>query len=1154
MDSVHRGCEKRPHGNPAVLELGLWLVLMIAVILALPFGVGGAAFQTRVSVPHASSLRAPTSDQQNTALRQAEASLEKGQGPANGFAIHCSPNGGGLRCSSSQEGDRHVNAIAGATAAPPSYLIQTLPSPRYGAVLATFFNGTTAQDVLLFGGADAQGHVYNDTWQFNSTSHTWWDVTPYQHCTTTSCPSARHDAAGIYDALDGYVVVFGGCSVASPKYTQSVPSCDTTHILGDTWTYDDPAGGVGSWTQLTTLKTQPSPRYSAGVATDSTTSGVILFGGCGSTCPLSDTWLFASGAWTDITTSVGVPPTARFGMAFGYSGSLQSGFADILFGGCSSSLPSCNSGQGILRDTWELRGSAYTWSNVLTSGSCATKLCPTARYLMAYSSYQGPAGNWVLVLYGGVGTYGTIYGDSTDVMGQGWWYFSYVSGSWGQANSPLTYNHVTAWITPFPVAPPVPRYDGMLVGLGCDGLQMFGGSSQTGSSLGDSWWAATAPSDGCVPGIVTPLPVPSPEFGGSMVYDSLDSYDLLFSGCGSNCSNGTTWTYTAGSAQPWNSLWPSVNSANSPTARMNASMVYYVDPSHGVQEAILFGGVSATGTLLGDTWKFTGGTWAQLSLSGPSPREAAAFAFVSGASPYAVLFGGCGSTCPLGDTWELTWGTNGLAWSQLNPVHSPAARYGAAITYDPHDLYVVLFGGCGSTCPLSDTWEFAAGTWSQCGCSSSPGARWGAGMVWDAYDGYALLVGGCSASCPLSDSWTFVGGRWTQTTPLPVPMNRVSPAIAYDSSGSYVLVVGGMGPNNSLQGGPGWAYQSSAWIPFVQTNEIPRFFAPGPRYGVTLAYNSSGGQVLLFGGCQDTGVGTCGPALGNDTWLFVNGSWNQVLGCDTPSCVPSPRFAYSLAYDARDGYFLLVGGCTASSLTCTASSVLSDYWAFGAGWKRLGTLPFQGRADGSMAYDSGDRSVVLLGGIGCGSICSDSWLYSAGTWTKITGSNQPGAREGAAMAYDGYTTAQYIVMTGGYGGGGTVYSDVWSFTVASGWSKLSASGGVAVYDAQVAYDPVSESVLLFGGGTSGGTTSAAMWSYQSGGTWQRIIIGVNSGQPEPGPRVFGGMVFDADAGPEGIVLLYGGCIGADGASPGQGSLWEFLNGGNPTWYDVSLVQ
>jgi hypothetical protein len=49
-------------------------------------------------------------------------------------------------------------------------------------------------------------------------------------------------------------------------------------------------------------------------------------------------------------------------------------------------------------------------------------------------------------------------------------------------------------------------------------------------------------------------------------------------------------------------------------------------------------------------------------------------------------------------------------------------------------------------------------------------------------------------------------------------------------------------------------------------------------------------------------------------------------------------------------------------------------------------------------------------------------------------------------------------------------------------------------------------------------------------------------------------VFDADAGPEGIVLLYGGCIGADGASPGQGSLWEFLNGGNPTWYDVSLVQ
>jgi hypothetical protein len=1091
--------------------------------------------------------------------------LEEGGGPARGAAMSCnSTGGGGVSCSSvaADPSTDPGGSVVGPLVSAPSYPNPVTPLPRYGAVLADFFNGSSKQ-VLLFGGADSTGHVYNDTWQFNLNSQTWWDVSLYQHCSFSTCPSARHDAAGLLDPVDREVIVFGGCSMPSPAYTESLPGCDRSHLLGDTWTYSDPSGGVGSWTLLSPTSS-PSPRYAAAVAQDPSTGGLLLFGGCGTSCPLSDTWAFSNGYgyWKNVSSSVGTPPSSRFGSMMAYSSNpnhqpnpLQGA---LLFGGCGSVASGCDAGLGVLGDTWELDGSTGTWHLVFAASSCSPNLlCPPGRFMSAYGSLSGSGSSGTaIVIYGGANGNGTVLGDATEAGAFGWWSYEIGYGAWSRSAHPGTPHAATAWSGPFPLGPPFPRYDGMLVNTTCDGLAMFGGSSMTGSSLGDMWWDGQT-TCGTVHGLLSPRPMPSPEYGGSMVYDALDGYDVEFGGCGGNCSNGTTWTYTSGAAVPWNSLWPTVNTQNSPQARMNASMVYY-DDAQSFRGVILFGGVNSTGVLLGDTWTFSGGVWNQQSIPGPSPRQAAAAAFIpsAGGGPFMLLFGGRGATGALGDTWKLQRSGQFWLWTALSPLHPPSSRSGASMAYDAKDLYTVLFGGCGSTCPLGDTWTFSAGNWARVGGSQVPSARYGGGMVWDANDNYAFLVGGCGAStCPLSDAWSFATGQWTQRSALPGNAGRFGPAVSYDGPGSYVLVVGGMGPNNALEPGPGWAYQSGAWVPFAQSNQIPRFEPTvAPRYLMSLAYNSSGGSVLLFGGCQNTGFGSCGPNSGNDTWLFINGTWSEDTAAGCSGCAPSPRYAASMTYDARDGYFLLVGGCPASSVTCTASSVYGDYWAFRSSWQKLGTGPFGARADASIAYDEKDSVVVLFGGIGCGGICGDGWYYQGGAWTSIPGATHPAARDGAPMVYDGYVGAQYVVLTGGFGSGGTVYSDTWSYTVAAGWSRLSSNGGVGVYDAGVTYDPVNQEVVLYGGGLSSGATTGAMWAYQSGGVWTKIILS----PPQPGvaslgPRVGLGMAFDAELGPEGIVVLFGGCVGGDGQSPGQGNTWEYPNGGSPMWSEATLA-
>jgi hypothetical protein len=541
---------------------------------------------------------------------------------------------------------------------------------------------------------------------------------------------------------------------------------------------------------------------------------------------------------------------------------------------------------------------------------------------------------------------------------------------------------------------------------------------------------------------------------------------------------------------------------------------------------------------------------------------------------YVVLFGGYGKNGALNDTWKFTYSLRaGATWTNLN-ILGPSARYGAALTWDSAvgDNYGVLFGGCGSACPLNDTWTYLTGAWTRCtaaGCTgnSPPPARWGSTMSYDgrAGDDYVLLFGGCGRTCPLGDTWKFLASTWHKLTPTDSPPPRFGAAQDFDGNGNFTLMVGGVGSGDHLYGEYGWAFEGGAgmtWFSSNIENELPHNVTVLPRVGARLAFNTSGGYVLLFGGCEPSGSGDCGPlTTRSDTWIFQNGTWRWVCG----ECGPSPRWEAAMTFDAQDNYFLLFGGCRSTlGSTCSPANVLADTWKFGAGvWTQIGSGSVTARADASMAYDTLDKVVILFGGLGCiGTSCFGTWQYVGATsWSLLISSSKVPSRYGASMiAYN----SSYLVLFGGANEStGSLYSDTWEFTKANGWTLVSTGNPPPRFDAGMTYDASTGWAVLFGGcgvtAVAGDTWKWVGGAYGVAGTWTQLTITLDS----PGARWAVGMVFDPYLGPSGSVLMFGGSFSPEAVpgtqlqdlSPGVSETWSLLSststGASAQWTDVS---
>jgi len=204
--------------------------------------------------------------------------------------------------------------------------------------------------VAIFGGYN--GAYLGDTWERNGTSWTNANATD---------PGPRADSFMAFDSGRGFMVLFGGQG-------------STGAIRGDTWEYN------GAWSQRST--TGPPARWIQRMAYDSDRGVTVMFGGARSTGLLGDTWEWDGATWQQIM----IPgPAARYGHAMAYDSDRH---VVVLFGGQFG----FNFGVGVLGDTWEYDGAA--WTQVPIAGPSARTFVKmvydqTRHRMVLFGGYDG---------------------------------------------------------------------------------------------------------------------------------------------------------------------------------------------------------------------------------------------------------------------------------------------------------------------------------------------------------------------------------------------------------------------------------------------------------------------------------------------------------------------------------------------------------------------------------------------------------------------------------------------------------------------------------------------------------------------------------------------------------------------------------------------
>jgi hypothetical protein len=255
------------------------------------------------------------------------------------------------------------------------------------------------------------------------------------------------------------------------------------------------------------------------------------------------------------------------------------------------------------------------------------------------------------------------------------------------------------------------------------------------------------------------------------------------------------------------------------------------------------------------------------------------------------------------------------------------------------------------------------------------------------------------------------------------------------------------------------------------TNLTASVGSPPPSLsGAGMAWDTAAGYGVLFGGEPNL---CCGPAYSNATWTF-NGSWHNVTAkVGTP---PAGRDVHAqMAYDAGTGSVVLFGGDV-------NGQGLSDTWNFTGGkWSNLtGSLSTSppARTLGSLAYDYGTGALILFGGSSTlnfgGGFFNDTWEFVHGSWTQLHPKHAPSPRRGAQMAWD--PSVHALVLVGGVNSAGTGLIDTWYFTGTT-WKQMGFVSPGPEWLGSISYVPKLNAVALYGGCTAAGCVSANGTTY-----------------------------------------------------------------------------
>src|SRR5215471_10243520 len=290
------------------------------------------------------------------------------------------------------------------------------------------------------------------------------------------------------------------------------------------------------------------------------------------------------------------------------------------------------------------------------------------------------------------------------------------------------------------------------------------------------------------------------------------------------------------------------------------------------------------------------------------------------------------------------------------------------------------------------------------------------------------------------------------------PSQRFDGTIAYDTTGRQIFLFGGQdtSPRNDL-----WLYSLDRrqWEQVQVTGAIPP-----ARFGHTLLFDPIRRRLILFGG--QAGV------FFSDTWAFdiSAGVWLQL---SPDEAGPSRRYGHSAIYEtARDRIVISHG--------FTDAGRFDDTWAFDLrtnSWSNLSpsvNRPLR-RCLHHASYDPMNSRMYLYGG--CSSPfgpcpLGDLWAFdlNRNQWTELTSDATPPAREHYGMGFD--ITRGRLVVFGGAGAG--LLNDTWEYDPDSAkWQQTVIDGGLpaARQRHETAYISEGGTLAFFGGTTSTGLSN-----------------------------------------------------------------------------------
>ena len=254
-----------------------------------------------------------------------------------------------------------------------------------------------------------------------------------------------------------------------------------------------------------------------------------------------------------------------------------------------------------------------------------------------------------------------------------------------------------------------------------DRLIVYGGETPSGPAEADLFVLVHASGTGGSPSWLR-VPVaggPGPLAFAAGGYDAARNRLVVFGGCAGSCDapSGETWVLEGANGLAGAPSWTRL-AASGPAARFGHAAA--LDPAS--DRLYVFGGASSEpGPALDDLWVLDSATgagapqWHSLAADGdlPPARRDAALVHDPRSGRLLLLGGRAADGEAFDDVRVLAPAAAGgpMTWRRLSPVgEGPAARFGAAVTWDPASERLLVYGGsngaaaAGLNYVFSDAW------------------------------------------------------------------------------------------------------------------------------------------------------------------------------------------------------------------------------------------------------------------------------------------------------------------------------------------------------------------------------------------------------------------------------------------------------------------